>query len=362
MPKVTYKCVDCGKESNPKYPSQFEKSKEEYRCYECAEKLKIKKVTYKCIDCGKEKTAAPSAFSKSKEEYRCAKCAAKLRSQNPKWLENKTNANRKIVNTPEWKEKHKLGIEKRSNNEDWLKNNKESHQKRFASSEYRSKMSEISKRMWEDPICRNDILNNMANKKNNPIVIENIRNAAKTRSQNIKWVENNLIHLTGEGFWYGNKSLINANNNGKTYYCELWNQDLWNRIDAAYDFKSILSGKTRFENGGISLTHHHLYWQPKACCVWDEDINGYYTWILNNGEWIKYYIKGDPNKFVLLTVKEHGMIRGKKGTLKDRIYWIKLLEDLVEERRKRGKKCYLSHEEYEVYKVEHADVIAKYKK
>jgi hypothetical protein len=278
-------------------------------------------------------------------------------------LENKTNANRKIVNTPEWKEKHKLGIEKRSNNENWLKNNKESRQKSFASPTYRLKRSEISKAAWEDPIYRIKQLNNMAKSKKNPICIQNIRNAAKERSQNIKWVENNLIHLTGEGIWYGNQALINSNNDNKTYYCELWNPDLWNRIDAAYDYKSILSGKDKFDNkNNRALNRHHLYWQPQACCIWDEDVGGYYAWILNNGVNVKYYIKGDPNKFVLLTDREHGIIRGKKGTTRDRIYWIKLLENLVNERAKEGKKCYLTPEEYEVYKIEHADVIAKYKK
>ena len=142
---------------------------------------------------------------------------------------------------------------------------------------------------------------------------------------------------------------------------------MWNRIDAAYDYKSILSGKTRFENYKCEvLTHHHLYWQEMACCEWDEDKDGYYAWINNgtcaNPEWVKYYIKGDPNKFVLLTRDEHGKVRGSKKSGKDKIWWIMHMEDLVEQRAKEGKKCYLTPEEYEVYKIEHADVIAKYKK
>jgi len=184
----------------------------------------------------------------------------------------------------------------------------------------------------------------------------------KRMAQDPYWVEKHLIASTGEGIWYGNRTLRNANNNSKNYYCELWNDNLKRRIDAAYDYKSILSGKTRFDNNGRALTRHHLYWQEKACCVWDEDANGYYAWIINNGEKVKYYIKGDPNKFVLLTDKEHGIIRGKKGTTKDRIYYIKYLENLIEQRAKEGKKCYLSKEEYEVYKIEHADIIKKYKK
>ncbi len=362
MPKITYKCVDCGKESTPKYAGQFEKPKEEYRCYKCAEKLKIKRVTYKCVNCGKERTAAPSSFSKPREEYRCNKCAAKIWSQDPKFIAKRTEANRKIVKTPEWKEKHKLGIEKRNHNPTWLENNKKSHRKLSLDPNYRLKMSEISKTAWENPVYRTAQLEDRQRRKENLIFLENARNGIKSRSQNVKWVENNLIHLTGEGIWYGNRALRNANNDGKTYYCELWNRDLWDRIDAAYDFKSILSGKTKFDNNGISLTHHHLYWQPKACCIWDEDANGYYAWIINNGKQVKYYIEGDPNKFVLLTVKEHGIIRGKKGTLEDRIYWIKFIENLIGQRAKEGKKCYLSHAEYEIYKVEHADIIKKYKK
>jgi hypothetical protein len=232
-----------------------------------------------------------------------------------------------MATTPEWEERNKEGVEKRKNDPIW-----------------QSKMKIKNKNVVESKLWQ-----------------ENIKVGAKKRIEDINWWDNQLIASNGEGIWYGNRALRNANNNNRIYYCELWNDDLKRRIDAAYDYKSILSGKTRFDNNGRSLTHHHVYWQEKACCIWDEDTNGYYAWILNNGERVKYYIDGDPNKFVLLTDKEHGEVRGKKGTGKDRIYWIKLLENLVNERAKEGKKCYLSHEEYEVYKIEHADIIAKYK-
>jgi hypothetical protein len=341
--KVTYACIDCGKERTL-YPSDFKKPREEYRCYTCAQKnrrserivlkcsdcgrerkvrpsdakhykiseyrcykcsrkhIRVGTVTYKCIDCGKERTDYKCNFDKPEENYRCFDCACK----------NKENVE-KIRNTV-------LLLHKE--NEEYIKNFK----------------SGMIKRM-NDP-------------KNKESMI--------LRSENVSWIE----QLTGELFWYGHHILRGPT---RLYYCEKWNKDLKNRIDAAYDFKSILSGKTRFENHrGYALDRHHLYWQEKACCIWDEDAGGYYAWINNgsnkNPDWIKYYIKEDPNKFVLLTHEEHGIVRGNKKSGRDKIWWIKFLEDRVEQRTKEGKKCYLTKEEYEIYKVKHANIIKKYKK
>lgn len=125
------------------------------------------------------------------------------------------------------------------------------------------------------------------------------------------------------GFWYGNVRYSNP-----PKYCELWCPDLWNRIDEAQNYQSILSGKTKFDNGGRVLSRHHVYYQKKACCEWDEDANGYYAWVdvgtLNISHRVKYYIPGDPNKFVLLTSQEHGMVK------KNKLKWIKIFEDLIE--------------------------------
>jgi len=111
-------------------------------------------------------------------------------------------------------------------------------------------------------------------------------------------------------------------------YCEFWCSDLWHRIDAAQNYQSILSGKTKEDNGGRALSRHHVYWQPKACCEWDEDIGGYYAWIeagtKKHPNKVKYYIKGDPNKFVLLTMSEHKMIA------KNKFKWIGIFEELIE--------------------------------
>jgi hypothetical protein len=88
-----------------------------------------------------------------------------------------------------------------------------------------------------------------------------------------------------------------------------------------------LSGKTSDDNGGRQLSCHHVYYQKKACCEWDEDVKGYYAMIDDE----KYYIKGDPNKFVTLTAGENSMVE------KNKLQWVKFFEDLIENQ---GGKCY----------------------
>ena len=149
-------------------------------------------------------------------------------------------------------------------------------------------------------------------------------------------VRNRISENSYGGYWYGAVSYREPQK-----YCELWCRDLWNRIDAAQNYQSILSGNTKEDQNGRNLDRHHIYWQPKACCEWDDDIGGYYCWIdigtKKNPNKIKYYINGDPNKFVLLTKKEHGMVRG------DKLKWIKIFEDLIYE--KLGGICYLPKED-----------------
>jgi len=147
--------------------------------------------------------------------------------------------------------------------------------------------------------------------------------------------EENYIKLVEPkigGFWYGNVRYRDP-----PRYCELWCPDLWHRIDEAQNYQSILSGKTKENNGGRALSRHHVYWQPRACCEWDKDICGYYAWIevgtKKHPNKVKYYIEGDPNKFVLLTMGEHKMIS------KDKLKWIKIFEDLI--KTKLNGVCYL---------------------
>lgn len=126
----------------------------------------------------------------------------------------------------------------------------------------------------------------------------------------------------------------------------MWNEDLKERIRAYWGYVSALSGKIetlKTKSGNFkNISCHHVYYQKKACCVWDEDENGYYANI-NIGTFKtpiieKYYINGDPNKFVTLTTKEH------QQTDKNKIQWIKTFETLIEDQ---GGKCYFTKEDIE---------------
>ena len=393
MLRVIYTCVDCGKQSLPRYPSSFGKgiTNENYRCKDCTLKKHnqnriSKKVTYVCIDCGKTRTACPSSFTKPREEYRCNSCTVKKRVNTPEEKEIRRNRMLKKMQDPIWKENQIRALKESVRNivkdEEYYKKRSDSMKLVAQTPEWRKRVGESTKNAWKDPTHRENYINGFKKRSENPEWRKNISEQAKIRYQDPNFIEivrNSalkrfedpiklewyFISTAGEGFWYGHASLRRWNNEPRKYYCELWNNDLRNRIDAAWDFKSAISGKTRFENyKHEKLCKHHIYWQEKACCYWDEDINGYYAWI-NNGmsvtpEWIKYYIKGDPNKFVPLTRKEHGMVRGDKKLGTDKIYWIKHFENQIEQRGKEGKKCYLSPEEYGIYKIEHSDTIAKY--
>lgn len=206
------------------------------------------------------------------------KLAAQKRLQDPEYCrrqkEGCQNRNKDFYKDPEWIRKNKEGAQKRSQNPEWIRKNKE---------------------------------------------------------RSLEWRYNHKEGLLG-GFWYGNVRYPDP-----IKYCELWCPDLWHRIDEAQNYQSILSGKTKIDNGGKSLSRHHVYWQPKACCEWDEDTQGYYA-MINIGTakypfWYKHYIKGDPNKFVLLTSSEHQMVK------KDKFAWIEIFEELIET--KLGGVCYL---------------------
>jgi len=91
-----------------------------------------------------------------------------------------------------------------------------------------------------------------------------------------------------------------------------------------------------------SISCHHVYYQEKACCIWDEDEHGYYANIdigtKKVPNIIRYYIDGDPNKFVTLTAQEHGKTRTNK------IHWIKTFEKVIADQ---GGKCYFTSSEIE---------------
>lgn len=142
--------------------------------------------------------------------------------------------------------------------------------------------------------------------------------------------------------WYGSVTY-----NDRPKYCILFNKEFKERCRAFYGYKSVLSGKTMMEqskNKGkpINLTVHHVYYQPKACCEWDKDIQGYYV-MINLGtkhkqNLVRYNIRGDPNKFVILTNTENSMVNFNKPE------WIKYFENLIEIN---DGKCYFTKKEME---------------
>jgi DNA-binding transcriptional regulator GbsR (MarR family) len=134
------------------------------------------------------------------------------------------------------------------------------------------------------------------------------------------------VYQSKSNLWYG------AVKYEREKYCELWTPELRERIRAYWGDKSVLSGKTKEQNGNILLSCHHVYYEKKACCEWDEDTRGYFTHI--DGD--RFDIKGDPNKFVVLTSAENSMVNRDKKT------WIRFFENLIEVQ---GGKCYFTSDE-----------------
>lgn len=145
------------------------------------------------------------------------------------------------------------------------------------------------------------------------------------------------------GFWYGN--VKNDKSKRVKKYCELWTDDLKERIRAYWGYVSALSGEsettTRKDTGACyTISCHHVYYQTKACCIWDEDEHGYYAPInigtAKDPHIFNYYIEGDPNKFVTLTKSEH------KATDFNKLKWVKTFEKIIEDN---GGKCYFTQQD-----------------
>ena len=181
-----------------------------------------------------------------------------------------------------------------ANDPEWLEKTRSANKKKIGDPKFKENCKNAQqKKLLEDPEFRkNKVLTALKNSKD-PKWIENttIANRAKAkdpewkrvhkeacqeRSRNPQRRESHLISITGQGFWYGHPILHEQKTKS---YCELWNRDLWNRIDSAWDFKSSISDKMKEDNKDRDLDRHHVYWQEKACCVWDEDIQGYYAMI-----------------------------------------------------------------------------------
>lgn len=264
-------------------------------------------------------------------------------------LRHYREAAQKRVQNPEWQNNHKLAMQNRALNPEWMRENKERSQKLAQDPEWIYNHGEAMRRLTQDPewISKNkstgrknaqnpEWQHNIQKRSQNPEWIRKQKKAAQSRIQDSMWQCNNMEGRWG-GFWYGAVRYAES-----PRYCEVWAPPLWKRIDEAQNYQSILSGKTKSDNldrngKPRALSRHHVYYQKKACCEWNEDVNGYYAWIdigtKSVPRWYKHYISGDPNKFVLLTTSEH------MKTATDKLKWIKIFEDLIET--KLGGICYL---------------------
>jgi hypothetical protein len=272
----------------------------------------------------------------------------KKRSKNPSWIENQKNGCLKRSSNPIYIEHLKNGCLKRSSNIEYLEKISNSlKQKHIDDKDFHNHMIEINNRVtktkeWMDKnkIVRENNLNkpgwcekikdgqqksknNDINKwykikrdaivkaHNNPLWRSKQKQGCIDRSKDILYYISRFKYI-----WYGSVKYYDD----ELLYCEKWNSDLRNRIRMRYDHKSVLSGKTKIDNKNRELCCHHVYYQKKSCCEWDEDNGAFYAYI----DGYKYYIKGDPNKFVTLTNSEHAMVNH------NRLKWVKFFEDIIE--------------------------------
>ena len=240
-------------------------------------------------------------------------------------LKNK-EAGKKRSQDPEWRRKQKEGAQKRSQDPEWRRKVIEANQKKAQTPEWQRKQKEMREKIYQDPEWQRKQKEGAQKRSQDPEWRRKIRYGVIKSYKNHKTKENHKEALIG-GFWYGN-----VRYNERSKYCERWTDDLRRRIRLFFGNKSILSG---VKGNGRKLSCHHVYYQKKACCEWDEDTQGYYAII--NGE--KYYIDDDPNKFVPLTVAENRIVECNK------LKYIKIFEDIIKKRF--NGICYYTKKEYD---------------
>lgn len=310
------------------------------------EGIKLPKVTYACIDCGKERTARESDFGKPREEYRCASCtkialwadptyrksmSEKIKHawEDPNLLKWRANKTIELWNDPEYRNKTISGIndpevilrlrEQYYDNPDYKLELSERVKQLWENPEYaikmresmktkeaksnRSKASKItwsnpdlismrsldSKRRWDDPVERQKILNLLMEAQNRPEIKEKKRRdmiqswadplSRMKRLDTIPRGENHSLfgkHLpesTKEKLRIANSGENSAMWKGGTSfqsYCPKFNE---RRKRAVRDFFSnicICCGKTVFENINknkqYELSVHHIDHDKEQGC------------------------------------------------------------------------------------------------
>ena len=135
-------------------------------------------------------------------------------------------------------------------------------------------------------------------------------------------------HLIG-GLWIGNVKYKDPQ------YCVLW-KEVNPRVHKFFDYKCVECGAP--ENGRSHIGHH-VFYVKKACCWYNEE--GIYYTNLNakDHKTHDYCIGENPNYFVILCPKCHGMTG---GNFENRKMWADHFKKLIDTRY--NGKCYTEKE------------------
>jgi hypothetical protein len=114
------------------------------------------------------------------------------------------------------------------------------------------------------------------------------------------------------------------------------------RVHAFFNYECCLCGKKENDKSHVG---HHVFYVKEACCWYDK--SGVYYTNLNAKDHKEndYCIGENPNYFVILCNSCHGKTNGK---FENRKKWADCFKNMINI--KYGGKCYLTKEEYEIYK------------
>jgi hypothetical protein len=297
----------------------------------------------RCSEAQKKVQGTPEAKQRNSEAVK------KHHQEHPETGEKMSQSIKKHHEDPKFRQRmSEMGKKRYEDPEERIKTSKQMTSIMEAP-EARQRVAEIQKKRYEDP--EEHLKTSKAVKKHYDEVPDSRKRSSEAQKKHhaenpetAKKISRSVIKTWLDKQWYGVVTYALGR-----IYCVLFNDEFKERCRAYWRYKSVLEPhKTQAENicGGkpYKLTVHHVYYQPKACCEWDEDLEGYYAMINLGTErkpnMVRHNIKGDPNKFVILTAAEHNEIKS------DKLVWIKKFEDMIEEQ---GGKCYLTKEEMKAY-------------
>jgi hypothetical protein len=224
----------------------------------------------------------------------------------------------------------KMSEAHRNRTEGWRRKQSDVQKGRKASEETRSKMS-VSRKGRKRPEKMQELLRTVRKgakhtDESRSKMSASLRNseALKVARESGEYIRKQRMAHSGERshLWKGGVSF--------EPYCPKFNNDLKERVRAFFGY---MCRQCNIPQKDKKLSVHHVYYNKQACCVWDEDLQGYYAII--DGE--RYYVKGDPYKFIPLCDKCH------KKTYSKRFYWAKKFESLIND--EHGGKSYFTKDE-----------------